>query len=242
MSITRQGSRVNDPYHLPMAKLFPEPKPAYDHNSFLKGCITTGGTLGYHPSGKRHFTPRELALLQSFPYSYRFMGGKTEAKKQIGNAFPPVMAERVYRTIAKTLEAFDQGLIGAEDDLSDLDALLERKGMRAPQARSTPRLFFGEVSGSRNLPYRSIERNSPSISSRASSRTGLPLVGKKSAKRATPAGRTERGFPSMNPMGSVLNRIRTSRGSPQSRGEASPVPSAAHDVIEISSDSEDEDM
>ena len=41
----------------------------------------------------------------------------------MGNAFPPVMAEALYRTIGKTLKAFDEGLIGAEDSLDSLDEL-----------------------------------------------------------------------------------------------------------------------
>jgi DNA (cytosine-5)-methyltransferase 1 len=33
------------------------------------------------------------------------------------------MAEALYRTISKTLKAFDKGIIEAEDDLDDLDEL-----------------------------------------------------------------------------------------------------------------------
>jgi hypothetical protein len=44
-------------------------------------------------------------------------GVQGEATKQIGNAFPPVVAEKLYRTIAKTLEAFDNNHIDAEEDL-----------------------------------------------------------------------------------------------------------------------------
>ncbi|KAF2116861.1 S-adenosyl-L-methionine-dependent methyltransferase [Lophiotrema nucula] len=109
------------------------PKEPYDaRNSFLKGCITTSGGENYHWSGTRNFTIRELALLQSFPYVYDFKGKKGEMVKQIGNAFPPIMAEQMYRSIVRTLEAFDGGYIGAEDDLSDLDGLYSRHGLGTP--------------------------------------------------------------------------------------------------------------
>lgn len=50
----------------------------------------------------------------------------------------------MYKTICETLEAFDKGLIGAEDDLTDLDEILERKAdalPRAPEQLSTGNLF-----------------------------------------------------------------------------------------------------
>ncbi|CAA9960009.1 C-5 cytosine methyltransferase DmtA [Pyrenophora teres f. maculata] len=111
---------MHDIYHQP--KLFPVPKPR-----------------SYHPSGLRNFTVRELALLQSFPVGYQFAGSIGEVKKQAGNAYPPVTGAAVYREIAKTLDAFDRGLIDAEDDISDLnlDALLRdndlptRHGLRS---------------------------------------------------------------------------------------------------------------
>jgi DNA (cytosine-5)-methyltransferase 1 len=238
---------MNDPYHLP--KPMSQPKPAYDPNSFLKGCITTGGTDAYHPSGKRRFTPRELSLFQSFKYTYHFAGTKSDATTQIGNAFPPVMAEKVYRTIAKTLEAFDTGLIGAEDDLSilDLDALLERNGSRTPQARSAPSSYMDGTSRSRDLPIRSIERNSPSSSRRVSSTSSSSSSGKNRGERSTLSARTERAFPSMDPMGGVLDGISgfgtSARPSASRKPQGSALRNGKREVIEISDDSdEDEQM
>lgn len=47
----------------------------------------------------RMLTARELADATSFPHDYKFCGGDTAAKKQIGNAVPPVLAEALYRAI-----------------------------------------------------------------------------------------------------------------------------------------------
>jgi hypothetical protein len=60
-----------------------------------------------HPSGKRDFTNRELARLQSFPDNHVFYGVKGSVRKQIGNAVPPIFARKLYETIIATLRATD---------------------------------------------------------------------------------------------------------------------------------------
>ncbi|WP_328582130.1 DNA cytosine methyltransferase [Streptomyces sp. NBC_00370] len=45
----------------------------------------------------------QLALLQSFPADWIFSGGKTSAYRQVGNAFPPPVAEAVGRSLAHAL-------------------------------------------------------------------------------------------------------------------------------------------
>lgn len=47
----------------------------------------------------RMLTAEELARATSFPEGYIFFGGDTAAKKQIGNAVPPALAEALYRAI-----------------------------------------------------------------------------------------------------------------------------------------------
>ena len=47
----------------------------------------------------RMLTSAELARATSFPEGYVFCGGDTAAKKQIGNAVPPKLAEALYRAI-----------------------------------------------------------------------------------------------------------------------------------------------
>ncbi|KAI4702103.1 hypothetical protein J4E81_002465 [Alternaria sp. BMP 2799] len=233
--ITRQGRRaMNDPYHQP--KWFPIPRPAYNPRTFLQGCITTGGTTACHPSGKRHFTPRELSLCQSFPYVYQFTGAQGEAKKQIGNAFPPIMAQAMYQTIEKTLEAFENGLIGAEDDLSDLDAILGPSGESVPQQRR-----LDSFTGSANIPF----RHSRTASSRSARATISPSTRNNGSESMQSRRRNENSFPSMNLLDGVLNGInnfanrsaasvsRTTRR----RGEPS-IPGGDDEVIYIPSDSE----
>lgn len=47
----------------------------------------------------RMLTASELARATSFPDDYIFCGGDTAAKKQIGNAVPPALAEALYRAV-----------------------------------------------------------------------------------------------------------------------------------------------
>lgn len=79
------------------------------------GTITcNGGEKNYHPSGKRHFTNREFACLQTFPYTHRF--GPHEVRKQIGNAVPPILAKAIYREIIKSLRQTDDKELEAARD------------------------------------------------------------------------------------------------------------------------------
>ena len=52
-------------------------------------------------------TVEMAALVQGFPPSWTFEGRKTAAYRQIGNAFPPPVAEAVGRRIADALDASD---------------------------------------------------------------------------------------------------------------------------------------
>jgi DNA (cytosine-5)-methyltransferase 1 len=53
----------------------------------------------------RYFTVREAARLQTFPDDYTFRGPWTEAMRQLGNAVPVRLAERVASSVAQTLLA-----------------------------------------------------------------------------------------------------------------------------------------
>ena len=71
------------------------------HGDRLSRCITTSGGGNIHPSGKRAYTLRELACLQSFPLEHEF--GLKGVKSQIGNAVPPVLARLILDEVRKSL-------------------------------------------------------------------------------------------------------------------------------------------
>ncbi len=72
--------------------------------------ITSASTREFiHPHFDRPLTLREAARLQSFPDAYEFAGNAASVAQQIGNAFPPLAAERLAKQIL-TLE----GSFGAD--------------------------------------------------------------------------------------------------------------------------------
>jgi DNA (cytosine-5)-methyltransferase 1 len=61
--------------------------------------IAKDGYWYIHPSQHRTITIREAARIQTFPDRVRFAGPPSSAFRQIGNAVPPRLAERVGRSV-----------------------------------------------------------------------------------------------------------------------------------------------
>ena len=59
--------------------------------------------IKYSERDIRMLTPKECASVQSFPKNYVFKGNEREIYTQIGNAVPPLMAEKIARTIKSAL-------------------------------------------------------------------------------------------------------------------------------------------
>lgn len=63
----------------------------------------TRGKFG-HPDQPRSISLREGALLQTFPSNFVFTGNKVDVARQIGNAVPPTLAEKIGRSIIECYE------------------------------------------------------------------------------------------------------------------------------------------
>lgn len=57
--------------------------------------------------GMPRLTVQMAAVIQGFPTDWVFSGRKTASYRQVGNAFPPPVAEAVGRQLAKALRKFD---------------------------------------------------------------------------------------------------------------------------------------
>lgn len=57
-----------------------------------------------HPNRERRMSVRECALIQTFPLNFEFVGSLGNMYKQIGNAVPVLLAEKVAKEIKKELQ------------------------------------------------------------------------------------------------------------------------------------------
>ncbi|KAJ5698918.1 hypothetical protein N7462_000923 [Penicillium macrosclerotiorum] len=71
-----------------------------------KTLTCNGGEGNWHPSGKRRFTCREVACLQTFPIDFEFSGKGT--RRQIGNAVPPTFARKFFESVTQSLRETDE--------------------------------------------------------------------------------------------------------------------------------------
>ena len=83
--------------------------PTRARKEWLDRLGVDGRGLANEPPTPNHVGPPRLtvemaALIQGFPASWEFSGGKTARYRQIGNAFPPPVAEALGRSIRAAIE------------------------------------------------------------------------------------------------------------------------------------------
>ena len=159
-----RGNNHYDPYHNPDEKERRQRlnETPYDpKTSFLRGIVTGKGSESYHYEGKRQHTVRESALFQSFPIDHKFTGPHQKAMLQVGNAYPPLMAKKVFQQCIWTLRAYDEGLIGVDSDLSKVKDFFEADG-------SPKEIYRKEDERSPKKRMRQLDGNSPVLGRRQS--------------------------------------------------------------------------
>lgn len=85
----------------------PDLGPTRARKAWERLCVDGKGLANDCPApgflGMPRLTVQMAALIQGFPESWRFVGGKTSTYRQVGNAFPPPVARAVGNTIRETL-------------------------------------------------------------------------------------------------------------------------------------------
>lgn len=110
------------------------------------------GLMFIHPDADqaRSITVREAGLLQSFPMDYEFLGSLGYCYKMIGNAVPPLMAEKIALGVADILKNTDD-IVLKSDIVSEMkenlrtkaEYVLPKTNMSETMIQSVPTLTSG---------------------------------------------------------------------------------------------------
>ncbi|QQQ76351.1 DNA cytosine methyltransferase [Saccharothrix sp. 6-C] len=72
-------------------------------------CLSYSNGRYGHPDQPRAISLREAACLQTFPRDFKFHGTLTSKGRQVGNAVPPLLAQRIGETIISSLPVRRRG-------------------------------------------------------------------------------------------------------------------------------------
>lgn len=97
----------------------------HDVSRTITAHIAKDGYWYIHPYEDRTLTIREAARLQTFPDSVRFAGPPSSAFRQIGNAVPPALGEKIGAAIRRAWERKSPARFGTRQIADLLAAWLE---------------------------------------------------------------------------------------------------------------------
>jgi len=79
-----------------------------------------------HPNRERRMSVRECAIIQTFPDDFIFHGSLGSMYKQIGNAVPVLLAEKIAEVIKLELDKYEQSFFRTEEKI-DSDRIIREK-------------------------------------------------------------------------------------------------------------------
>ena len=80
----------------------------------FRGVVGRNGLVREGYENMPQLSVSMVAKLQGFPTNWEFQGRKTHAYRQVGNAFPPPVAEAVGKKLMEALVKMNQGVEAAE--------------------------------------------------------------------------------------------------------------------------------
>ena len=96
------------------------------------GIADSAPGSGFPIDGLPRLTVRMVARLQSFPDDWQFNGGKTAAYRQVGNAFPPPVAQAIAMRIRRALRGEIRPIV---DELGGSERLCENPSLWLQKSR-----------------------------------------------------------------------------------------------------------
>lgn len=121
---------------------------AHELSRSITAHIARDGYWYIHPREDRTLTIREAARIQTFPDRFRFAGPPSAAFRQIGNAVPPLLAERLGAQLRSATAVGTQARWSTREVSASLRGwLVDRSHYNAPwlQATSAWQVIAGEL-------------------------------------------------------------------------------------------------
>jgi DNA (cytosine-5)-methyltransferase 1 len=106
------------------------------------GLTITGGSHSefVHPEQDRFLTLRECARIQSFPDWFEFRGSKASKQQQVGNAIPPLIAEKLANHFGQIIDK-NNGMSYGDAEGKLLGFHLTKANSRSPALDRTHKML-----------------------------------------------------------------------------------------------------
>lgn len=150
-----EGGRMPPPSELPEAlrrKNFGNTYKRLHRDKPSLTLVPGNNAFPIHPVSDRSLSPREAARLQTFPDHHVFYGSRAEQCKLVGNAVPPLLAQRIAESILKhVIEGSSQSNTNKRTQVTELKPRLASAGKFRSNIKSSNGMnavsFFTGIGG-----------------------------------------------------------------------------------------------
>ncbi len=117
---------------------------ANDLSRTITAHLAKDGYWYIHPKEDRTLSVREAARMQTFPDRFRFVGTRSHAFRQIGNAAPPALMTAMGKALLSTLDGQDELPLPGSKNALETRQELHRRLLDWHKRRLSPRSRRGE--------------------------------------------------------------------------------------------------